>query len=130
MSARPSWIDWKSFSTISRVSVSLFTTQGISRSFLSVFTNASCALLLARTLDLLRYLMFFQAALMLLRVIALYSVYLFVWQKAKICRGTSVRARTFSGGFLHPSNTSRNLCLTVARTNLRKYRCCLQFLSL
>ena len=51
---------------------------------------------------------------MLLRVIALYSVYLFVCQKAKISRGI------FSGGFLHLFKTSRDLCLTVARTNLRK----------
>ena len=40
---------------LDRVSVSLFTTQAISRSFLSVLTNASSALLLARALDLLRY---------------------------------------------------------------------------
>ena len=63
---------------------------------------------------------------MLLRVIALYSVYLFVCQKAKISQGTSVRAQICSGGFLHLFKTSRDLCLTVARTNLRKYMYCLQ----
>ena len=119
MSAGPSRPDWKSFSTISRVSVSLFTTQAISRSFLSVLTNASSALLLARTL------IFHEAALMLLRIITLYSVYLFVSQKAKISRGTPVRARIFSGGFLHLFKTRLDLCLMVARTNLRKYMYCL-----
>ena len=73
VSAGPSWTDWKSFSTISRVSVSLFTAQAISPSFLGVLTKASSALLLARILDLLWYLtVFFQPALMLLRVITLY----------------------------------------------------------
>ena len=32
-----------------------------------------------------------------------------------------MRARIFSGGFPHLFKTSRDLCLTVARTNLRKY---------
>ena len=69
---------------------------------------------------------FSQAALMLLRIINLYSVdsvYRFVCQKVKISRGTSVRARIFLSGFLHLFETSRDLCLTVARTNLRKYMC-------
>ena len=43
----------EAFQQISLVNVSLFTTQAISRLFLSVLTNASSALLLARTLDLL-----------------------------------------------------------------------------
>ena len=32
-----------------------------------------------------------------------------------------MRARIFSGGFPYLFKTSRDLCLTVARTNLRKY---------
>ena len=52
-SRQPGRTDWKSFSTISRVSISLFTAQAISRSFLGVLTNASSPLLLARTPDLL-----------------------------------------------------------------------------
>ena len=49
---------------------------------------------------------------MLLRVIliALYSVHLSVCQRDKIFRGSSVRARIFSGGFLYLFKTSRNGC--------------------
>ena len=84
----------KYFSTISWVSVSLFTAQAISPSFLGVLTNASSAFLhclqeLWICYDTKRL---FQPALMVLRVIALYSLYLFVYQRDKICRGT-LRAR-------------------------------------
>ena len=51
----------------------------------------------------------FSPTLMLLTVIALYSVYLFVCQKVKIFRG-KLRARIFSGGLLHLFKTSRDLC--------------------
>ena len=84
-------------------------------------------LFLARTLVLLWYSEWFtfSPTLMLLRVITLYSFYLFDYQKDKISRG-NLRARIFSGGFLHLFKTSRDwLCLTFARTNLRKYMLCL-----
>ena len=51
----------------------------------------------------------FSPTLMLLTVIALYSVFLFVCLKVKISRG-KLRARIFSGGFLHLFKTSRVLC--------------------
>ena len=51
----------------------------------------------------------FSPTLMLLAVIALYTVYLFVWLKVKISRG-KLRARIFSGGFLHLFKASRDLC--------------------
>ena len=51
----------------------------------------------------------FCPTLMLLTVIALYSIYLFVWLKVKISQG-KLRARIFSGGFLHMFKTSRDLC--------------------
>ena len=52
---------------------------------------------------------FFSPTLILLTVSALYSVYLFVCLKVKISRG-KLRARIFSGGFLHLFKTSRDLC--------------------
>ena len=65
---------------------------------------------------------------MLLRIIALYSVSL----SSRMLKflETSVRVRIFSSGFLHLLKTSPDLCLTVARTNLKKYMYCLQLLSL
>ena len=100
--------------------------------FLSVLTNASSAMpcclqelwICQICYDTKRF--SFSLTLMLRRVIALYFVYLFVCQKVKISRGT-LRARIFSGGFLHLFKTSRDLCLRFARTNLRKYMYCLQF---
>ena len=53
--------------------------------------------------------LFFHQTLMLLRVIAFYSL------------SRHFAISVFSGGFLQLFKTSRDLCLTVARTNLRKY---------
>ena len=50
---------------------------------------------------------------MLLRVMALYSVYLFVCQKAKISRGTSVRARIFQDEARFLFNGCENQCRKI-----------------
>ena len=58
------------------------------------------------------------------------GVYLVTSARKLKSRGTLMRARILSGGFLHLIKTSRDLCLTVARANAGKYMYCLQFLSL
>ena len=72
----------------------------------------------------------FQAALMLLRIIALYILRHFVchW-KLKFLGILQCSELEFSQVAFSISSW-RDLCLTVARTNLRKYMYCLQFLSL